>query len=451
MRKAIDANLISAVREVAHPLAGADSDYDPLMALVGEARFVLLGEASHGTHEFYRERAQITKRLIQEKNFTAVAVEADWPDAYRVNRYVRGRGEDTTSDEALGGFKRFPTWMWRNTDVLDFVSWLRTHNDTLPVPAKVGFYGLDLYSLHASIEAVLNYLDEVDPDAAKRARHRYSCFEHFGEDTQAYGYAASSGLAEPCEEEVLGQLIELRRRAADYANRDGRVAADEFFFAEQNARLVRNAEEYYRSMYHGRVSSWNLRDQHMAETLDALVAHLEAQGGSEAKVVIWAHNSHLGDARATEMGERGELNLGQLVREHYGRGAVLVGFSTYTGTVTAASNWDQPAERKRVRPGLAGSFESLFHGTGIPRCLLTMRDRDELSDSLRDPRLQRAIGVIYRPETERLSHYFYTRLPRQFDAVLHFDETRAVQPLERTPRWTMQETDEAPETFPSGL
>ncbi|HVF87876.1 MAG TPA: erythromycin esterase family protein, partial [Pyrinomonadaceae bacterium] len=252
MRNAIDANLISAVRGAAHALTGAASDYNPLMALVGEARFVLLGEASHGTHEFYRERAQITKRLIEEKNFTAVAVEADWPDAYRINRYVRGRGEDMTSDDALGGFKRFPTWMWRNADVLDFVNWLRTHNDTLPAPTKVGFYGLDLYSLHASIEAVLNYLDNVDPEAAKRARHRYSCFEHFGEDTQAYGYAASSGLAEPCEEEVLSQLIELRRRAADYANRDGRVAADEFFFAEQNARLVRNAEEYYRSMYHGR-------------------------------------------------------------------------------------------------------------------------------------------------------------------------------------------------------
>lgn len=452
MRNATDAVLSKTVREAAHPLTGAASDYDPLLSLVGDARFVLLGEASHGTHEFYRERARITRRLIEEKDFTAVAVEADWPDAYRVNRFVRGRGDDDrTSDDALGGFRRFPTWMWRNADVLEFVSWLRSHNDALPAPAKVGFYGLDLYSLHDSIEAVLNYLDKVDPEAARRARHRYSCFEHFGEDTQAYGYAASSGLAEPCEEEVLGQLIDLRRRAADYANLDGHVAADEFFFAEQNARLVRNAEEYYRAMFRGRVSSWNLRDQHMAETLEALVAHLDAQGGRNAKAIVWAHNSHLGDARATEMGERGEWNLGQLVRERYGREAMLVGFSTHSGTVTAASNWDQPAERQRVRPGLNGSYEKLFHETGVPRFMLTLRDRDELSDALRDPRLQRAIGVIYRPETERVSHYFHTRLPRQFDAVLHFDETRAVEPLERGPHSTSEETEEAPETFPSGL
>ena len=315
MADAVSSRVAQAAREAAHPLTGAGGDYNPLLELVGDARFVLLGEASHGTHEFYRERAQITKRLIKEKGFTAVAVEADWPDAYRVNRYVRARGNDQESVDALAGFKRFPTWMWRNADVLDFTGWLRAHNDSLTSDStKVGFYGLDLYSLHASMEAVLGYLDRVDPEAAKRARYRYSCFDHFGEDTQAYGYAASFGLAETCEDEVLGQLIELRRRAAEYASRDGHVAADEFFFAEQNARLVHNAEEYYRSMFHGRISSWNLRDQHMVETLEALVKHLEAQSGSAAKVVVWAHNSHLGDARATEMGEAGELNVGQLVR-----------------------------------------------------------------------------------------------------------------------------------------
>jgi erythromycin esterase-like protein len=269
----------SEVKKALHPLRGDARDYDPLLKMIHGARFCLLGEATHGTHEFYRERAEITKRLIKEQGFTAVAVEADWPDAFRVNRYVRGLSDDRDADEALGGFKRFPTWMWRNTVVLDFVEWLRDYNASLPADrSKVGFYGLDLYSLCTSIEAVLGYLNKVDPAAAKRARYRYSCFEHFAEDTQAYGYAASFGLSESCEREVIEQLVELRRQAADYASRDGRVAQDEFFFAEQNARLVLNAERYYRAMFHGRVESWNLRDRHMAETLGALVTHLNAQG-----------------------------------------------------------------------------------------------------------------------------------------------------------------------------
>jgi erythromycin esterase-like protein len=446
MQDVTTTRLPHAVREVAHPLTGAAGDYDPLLGFIGEARFVLIGEASHGTHEFYRERAQITKRLIKEKGFTAVAVEADWPDAYRVNSYVRG-DDSGGGVEALAGFKRFPTWMWRNADVLDFVGWLQAHNDASPTGGKVGFYGLDLYSLYSSMEAVLGYLDKVDPDAARRARYRYSCFEHFGEDTQAYGYAASFGLTESCEDEAVNQVLELQRRAAEFARRDGRVAEDEFFYAEQNARLVKNAEEYYRSMFRGRVSSWNLRDRHMAETLDALVAYLGRQEGI-AKVVVWEHNSHIGDARATEMGQGGELNVGQLVREKYGREAVLVGFSTYSGTVTAASDWGAPAERKRVRPALAGSYEELFHRVGFPRFLLPLRNGREVLAALREPQLERAIGVIYRPETERLSHYFRARLPDQFDAVLHFDETRAVEPLERTATWN---EGEAPETFPSGV
>jgi erythromycin esterase-like protein len=436
------------VRAFAHPLAGAPEDYDPLLEMVGGARFVLLGEASHGTHEFYRARAEVTRRLIEEKGFTAVAVEADWPDAYRVNRFVRAVGGDADAAESLGDFGRFPQWMWRNRDVLDFVGWLRRHNDGLGEYAqKVGFYGLDLYSLFTSIEAVLGYLDKVDPEAARRARLRYACFEHYGEDSQAYGYAAGLDLSKSCEDGAVAQLVELQRRAAELASRDGRVAADEYFFAEQNARLVRNAEEYYRQMFRGRGSSWNLRDRHMAETLDALAAHLAGQGEA-AKVVVWAHNSHLGDARATEMGERGEWNVGQLARERYGREAVLVGFTTYTGAVTAASDWGGEAERKRVRPALARSYERLFHEAGVGRFLLVLRENEKLAASLATPRLERAIGVIYRPETERLSHYFHARLAAQFDAVLHFDETRAVEPLERTPQW---ETGEAPETFPSGL
>ena len=442
-------NLAGTIRANLHPLTGASSDYDPLMGRVGNARFVLLGEASHGTHEFYRERAQITKRLIEEKDFTAVAVEADWPDAYRINRFVRGTSTDAEAIDSLAGFKRFPTWMWRNADVLDFIGWLRAHNDSLSAGAnKVGFYGLDLYSLHASIEAVLGYLNKIDPEAARRARYRYSCFDHFGENTQAYGYAAGFGLTESCENEVVSQLIELRRRAADYASRDGRVAADDFFFAEQNARLVKNAEEYYRSMFRGSVASWNLRDGHMAETLESLVRHLERQG-QQAKVVVWEHNSHLGDARATEMSERGELNVGQLVRERYGTSAVLIGFSTYTGTVTAATDWDGPAERKRVRPALKESYEALFHEAGEPRFLI-LSQVEAAAPVLSEPRLERAIGVIYRPETERQSHYFYARLTDQFDAVLHLDQTRAVEPLERNAAWEAGAGEPA-ETFPFGV
>jgi len=432
-----------AIRENARTVTGSRQDFDSLIELAGNSRFALLGEASHGTHDFYHTRAQITQRLIEEKRFSAVAVEADWPDAYRVNRYVQGRGDDAEAVEALGSFQRFPTWMWRNTDVVEFIAWLREYNDALPEGTrKVGFYGLDLYSLHTSARAVLDFLDKVDPEAARRARYRYSCFEHFGEDTQAYGYAASFGLSKSCEDEVVSQLVEMQKRAADLASRDGQVDPDAFFMAEQNARLVKNAERYYRSMFASRVESWNLRDQHMVETLDALVNHLDA---SSAKIAVWAHNSHLGDARATQMGDSGELNVGQLVRQRYGKDAVLVGFTTYTGTVTAASNWDAPAERKRVRPALDGSYEDLFHTTGIPSFLLNLRGADWLSGVLRQERLERAIGVIYLPESERVSHYFNARMADQFDAVIHIDQTRAVEPLERTAQW---QAGELPETFP---
>jgi erythromycin esterase-like protein len=439
--------IVGALRDAAQPLKGANDDYDPLLELIGDARLVLLGEATHGTHEFYCARAGITKRLIAEKGFTAVAVEADWPDAYDVNRYVRGTGIAARADALLAGFERFPTWMWRNTEVLDFVGWLRAHNDrTRASELKAGFYGLDLYSLYGSIAAVLAYLDKVDSEAAQRARYRYSCFDQFGENTQAYGYAASFNLTESCERQVVKQLHDLQRRATDYASRDGRVAMDDFFFAEQNARLVKDAEEYYREMFRGRESSWNLRDRHMADTLDHLIAFLALQG-PRAKIVVWEHNSHIGDARATEMTDRGEINVGQLVRERYKNEAVLIGFTTYCGTVTAATDWDGPAECKRVRPALADSYEALFHDGGPNRFFLNLRD--ERLQALREPRLERAIGVVYRPETERVSHYFHANLPAQFDAILHFDQTRAVQPLQPTSRW--QKDREAPETFPSGI
>jgi erythromycin esterase-like protein len=440
------ANTLDLVRDAAHPLTGASHDYDPLLDLAGDAQFVLIGEASHGTHEFYRERAVITRRLIVERGFNAVAVEADWPDAYRVNRYVRGDDSAADAEAALSGFRRFPTWMWRNAEVLDFVGWLRTYNDARAERARVGFYGLDLYSLFTSMTVVLDYLDKLDPEAARHARFRYACFDQVGEDPQAYGWAASMDLSASCEDEVVSQLVELRRRASEYVRREGRLAADEYFAAEQNARLVANAERYYRTMFRGRVSSWNLRDRHMADTLSALAQHFEAQG-TPARVVLWAHNSHLGDARATEMGWGGELNVGQLVRETYGASAVLIGSLTHTGTVTAASDWDAMAERKRVRPSLEGSYERLFHDTGLPRFLLTLRNSGDVADALHDKRLERAIGVIYAPETERMSHYFHARLPSQFDAVLHFDDTRAVEPLEPSARWT---SGEPPETYPTG-
>jgi erythromycin esterase-like protein len=438
-----------AIASHAHLLKGASGDYDPLLELIGDARFVLLGEATHGTHEFYRERAQITQRLVQEKGFAAVAVEADWPDAYRVNRYVRGLNDDPNSERALAGFERFPTWMWRNKEVVQFVDWLRAYNDILaPDMTKVGFYGLDLYSLFTSIEEVLRYLERVDPEAARRARERYACFDHYREDTQHYGYAAGFGISESCEQAVLEQLRELRMRAKEYRDQDRQLAADEFFYAEQNARLVKNAERYYRSMFENRISSWNLRDQHMVDTLISLAKHL-SQPDKPAKIAVWEHNSHIGDARATEIGQQGEWNVGQLTRQHYGDDAVLIGFTTYAGTVTAASEWGGPAENKRVRPGLEGSYEEAFHRTGIPRFMLPLRDKNEAARALSSRALlERAIGVIYLPQTERQSHYFRATLPRQFDAVLHFDETRAVEPLERTARW---ETGEAPETYPVGV
>lgn len=440
--------LMDALREVVYPLSGAVADYDPLMDLIGDARFVLIGEASHGTHDFYQQRAEITKRLIQEKGFKAVAVEADWPDAYRVNRYVRGMSDDPTAEAALQGFDRFPTWMWRNRDVLNFVDWLRQHNDRLPETSnKVGFYGLDLYSMHGSMTAVLDYLEKVDPEAAKQARSRYACFEHFGEDSQSYGYAASYGFSESCEDDAVNQLLELQRRTADYAQRDGRIAEDEFFYAEQNARLVKNAEEYYRAMFRGRISSWNLRDRHMAETLDQLVEHFDQQG-IPTKVVVWEHNSHLGDARATDMASSGELNVGQLVRQKYGRDVVLVGFSTYTGTVTAASEWGESAELKQVRPALPESYEAVFHQTGIPKFLLNLRQENAAVRGLSQRRLERAIGVIYLPQSERTSHYFYACLPDQFDAMIHLDDTRAVEPLDPE---TGDHSADLPETYPSTL
>jgi erythromycin esterase-like protein/predicted phosphoribosyltransferase len=438
------------IRRAAVDAPGGVPPREMLSELIGDARIVLIGESSHGTHEFYRARAEITKWLIDEKGFCAVAAEADWPDAYRVNRYVRGLGEDTTAEQALRGFERFPSWMWRNTVVRDFGDWLRANNRRCESHHRrqTGFYGLDLYSLHRSMHEVVAYLDTIDPVAAACARSRYACFDHASaDDGQAYGFRAAFGAGLSCEKEAIDQLVDMQRNALAYARRDGLLAEDRLFYAEQNAQVVRDAERYYRAMFGGRVTSWNLRDQHMAQTLQALLAHLDRHDdATPARIVVWAHNSHVGDARATEVSADGQLTLGQLVRERYGDDCRLIGFSTYTGTVTAASEWGGVAERKVVRPGLPGSVEELFHETGNPAFVVSS---DSAAVAALDAvRLGRAIGVIYLPATERQSHYFHVRPADQFDAMIHIENTQALQPLEVTSQWVAGET---PETYPTGL
>lgn len=441
----------NALALVSNPIRTSPDDYDPLIDRIGESHFALLGEATHGTREFYRERALITRRLIEEKGFEAVAVEADWPDAYRVNRFVKGEGDLLEGADPLSGFLRFPQWMWRNAEVLDFVLWLRQWNDSLPHGRrKVGFYGLDLYGLHASVEAVLAYLDQVDPEAALRARERYACFEGGFADGGRYGYEAALGLTPSCEHEALQQLLELRRMGSELSAKEGPLDGDELFQVEQNARLIVNAEKYYRTMFMGRISSWNLRDRHMADTLEALAGHIARKRGGHgrARVAVWAHNSHLGDARATESAEEGEYNVGQILRERHPGNVVLVGMTTYTGMVMAASDWGSPGEVKRVRPAISGSYEEVFHDTGVERFILDLRDGNEVIRELGVPRLERAIGVVYRPETERASHYLRCRISSQFDAVVHFDHTHAVDPLgPPEPRGGQ----EVPETFPTAI
>lgn len=433
--------LIDSIREAAFLIGGSRRDYDALLEMAQGARFVLLGDATHGSHELYRERARITQRLIAEQGFNGVVVEADWPDADRANRWARGLPGDGSAEEALSGFRRFPTWMWRNTVVVDFLSWLREQN-SLSRRAPAVFHGMDLYSLYASMDAVVRYLAQHDPEAAARARARYACFEMPGRMNgggEAYGRATRFGSMDRCEDEALQQLIELQRRSAGGREPD-------LFSAEQNARLARNAEVYYRAMFGSRISTWNLRDRHMHETLEAIATWLLKRDGY-ARLVVWAHNSHLGDARATDMGDEGELNVGQLLRERHGQKALLVGFTTFEGTVTAADEWGDRPERMTVQPALPGSVEELFHEVALPRFFLPLHGAGEALGELREPMLERAIGVVYRPRTERQSHYLEARLAAQFDAVVHVDRTRAVEPLERVEVWT----GEPPETFPTSL
>jgi erythromycin esterase-like protein len=436
---------VNAIRRHAIPV-DLESAAQRLLELIDPGvAIVLIGEATHGTLEFYRIRADLTRALIRQRGFDLVAVEADWPDAYRANQWVRLLGTDGTAEDALADFTRFPRWMWRNREVVRFLRWLRSENSQRRQEARTGFFGLDLYSLHRSMARVIEYLDKVDPGAANRARRGYACFDAFGEDVQLYGYAASLNMERSCEDEVVEQLVDLRRRAAEYATRDGRIAADEYFVAEQNAQVVRNAETYYRAMFRGGTESWNVRDRHMMATLEALLAHV-GHTDRRPRAVVWAHNSHLGDARATSMADIGELNLGQLVRERFGSTCCSIGMTTHEGEVTAAHAWDEPAALRTVRPSLPGSYERLFHDVGLPAFIASVSS-PELASTLAGPRPERAIGVIYRPETERASHYFAARLPRQFDVVVHVDRTRAVEPLER---WGRHDID-LPETYPTGV
>ncbi len=437
-RPAAASSTAALIRAAAEPLPDLDNPaFGRLFDRFGDRRVVLLGEASHGTSEFYRARAAITRRLIEAHGFNIVAVEADWPDAAAIDRHVRGRPRPPDEEPP---FCRFPTWMWRNTDVDAFIGWLWRHNAQAGPQRRVGFFGLDLYNLSGSIAAVLNYLDKVDPDAARIARERYGCLTPWQKDPATYGRAVLSRRYDDCTDAVVAQLRDLLAKRLDYAAHDG----EQFLDAAQNARLVASAERYYRIMYYGAAESWNLRDTHMFETL----THLLDAHGPESKAVVWAHNSHIGNAAATEMGTmRDELNIGQLCRERFGDRAALVGFGTHAGTVAAATDWDAPMEVKKVRPSHADSYERLLHDANIPRFLLDLREgrHEPLRSRLMEPRLERFIGVIYRPETELHSHYAEAVLPRQFDAIVWFDTTSAVTPL------PTRQVAGAEETFPFGL
>lgn len=430
--------VIEALRVAAEPLPdpGAESAFGAAFDRFGDARVVLLGEATHGTSEFYRARAAITRRLIERHGFNIVAVEADWPDAARIDDYIRHQSPRPRRGDV---FARFPTWMWRNAEVLAFADWLRGHNESLAVADRASFHGLDVYSLSESIHAVVTYLDQVDPDAGRLARERYGCLTPWQDEPARYGSAVVHGAHQGCETAVVAQLRDLLAKRLAYLHEDG----ERWFDAAQNARIVRAAEHYYRAMYRGAVESWNLRDRHMFGTLQALLAHR----GDAAKAVIWAHNSHIGNAAATAMGWQGEFNIGELCRMAFGDEAMLIGFGTDRGRVAAASDWGGDMEIKAVRPARTDSWEHCFHATGVARSLTEWRSPGHraLAEMLRQPLLERAIGVVYRPETELTSHYFQAVLAEQFDGFVWFDETSPVTPLgAEHPRG-------APELYPFGL
>lgn len=429
--------LADRLRRIARPLAD-DHDLDPLLERIGDAHVVMLGEASHGTSEYYTWRDRITRRLITEKGFAFIAVEGDWPDCYTVNRFVKGYdGAASDAREVLHAFSRWPTWMWANEEIVALATWLRRHNAGRPPDRQVGFYGLDVYSLWDSMQAVLEYLDRIDPEAARTARRAYGCFDPYHDDAQEYAMATSV-VPTSCEDETIAILRELRRKAPQYAE-DGREA---YFNAEQNALVARNAELYYRTMVRGGSKSWNVRDTHMAETLERLLAF----HGKDAKAVVWEHNTHIGDARATDMAAAGMTNIGQIARETWGTGSVvLVGFGGYEGSVIAGSGWGEPMERMRVPPARAGSWESLLH-SAVGDDLLMLTADLEGAAGFDAPRDHRAIGVVYHPARERFGNYVPTVMPARYDAFIHLERTTALHPLHMPTRLD----GEAPETYPTG-
>jgi erythromycin esterase-like protein len=432
------AELVQQIRERARPL-NDDRDLDPLLERIGEARYVLLGEASHGTSEYYQWRTRISQRLIREKGFSFIAVEGDWPDCYEVNRYVKASPEAGTSAEAvLHSFDRWPTWMWANREVVELAEWLRSYNHGLSEERRVGFYGLDVYSLWSSMRVVIDYLEQTDPDAARAAWRAFRCFEPYGEDVQQYAWAARI-VPTSCEDEVIRLLAELRQQSPRYSDQDRKA----YFDAEQNALVARNAEHYYRTMVRGGAASWNIRDQHMVETLERLMQH----HGLGGRAIVWEHNTHIGDARATDMARTGMVNVGQLVRERQAReGVVLAGFGSHRGSVIAAREWEDPMESMPVPPAQDGSWEDLMHRAGPSDKLLLLTDGSTPS-GWAEPRGHRAIGVVYDPSYEAIGNYVPTILPRRYDAFLFIDHTRALHPLHLQPR----EEHEVPETFPTGV
>ena len=429
--------LVEAVKQVQKPLRD-DGDLDPLLERIGNARVVLLGEASHGTHEYYTWRDRISRRLITEKGFHFIAVEGDWPDCYLVNRWIKGYDGGGSARDMLHAFERWPTWMWANHEVAELAEWLRDHNATRPEDGRVGFYGLDVYSLWDSMDVVTRYLEKVDPEAAKRARGAYGCFDPYEEDVQDYAMATAL-VPTSCEEEVVRILSDLRAKGPDYRE-EGREA---YFNAEQNALVARNAERYYRAMIRGGAQSWNVRDTHMIETLERLLQH----HGPQSKAIVWEHNTHVGDARATDMARAGMVNVGSLARERWGGDVVIAGFSSHRGSVIAGSEWGAPMQRMRVPEAREGSWEHVFHEAGAHDRLVLMDEIDDVP-AAHDARGHRAIGVVYHPEREARGNYVPSVLPFRYDAMLYIDHSHALRPLKMEGHMPEHEP---PETFPSGM
>lgn len=429
----------TAVRSAALPLRH-ERDLDPLIDAIGDARFVLLGEATHGTSEFYTWRTEISKRLIRDHGFSFIAVEGDWPDCYQLNRFVKSfPGAPKTAEEALRVFRRWPTWMWANRETAALLEWLRARNAPLPEERRAGFFGLDVYSLWESMDEVVRYLDRIDPEAARSARRAYACFEPFAEDAQEYARATAI-VPTTCEDEAVTILRALRARAPAYRE-DGR---DAFFAAEQNALVARNAEVCYRTMVRSGPSSWNVRDYHMADTLDRLMTH----HGDRSRAIVWEHNTHIGDARFTDMARQGLVNVGELARQRHDReGVVLVGFGTYEGSVVAGEEWGEPMRRMRVPRARDGSWEDALHrGVGDDALFIFNGADDGGVPGLDEPIPHRAIGVVYDPDRERWGNYVPSIVPRRYDAFIHIERSRAVDALDLP----VVRDGELPETFPSG-